>query len=421
MRKSAPLFFTMKHTTLLFFSLLFINSLLFSQQKTKSSTVWQAMLKRADGKTINFNFEEKKVNNKPFIVILNAAERLKVENIDWKNDSVFIKMPVFESSFSAKISGNNWNGLWTRGSASKDFTMPFEAKKSSVRYELTNGVAKHNISGRWAVKLSSDTGKAATSIGEFVQRGNIVSGTFLTPTGDYRYLQGVVTGNQLLLSGFDGGHAVLFEATVGNDGMMKGGNFYSGPKYSEQWSAVKNAKATVKINESAMYVRPGEQRLNFRFPDLDSNLVSIGDDRFKNKVVVIQLMGSWCPNCMDETSFLSGFYAKNKKRGVEMVALAYEYSTDFNRSKNSLLKFKKRFNVEYPVLITGVTVSDSMRTEKTLPQVTRIKVFPSSIILDRKGNIHKLDNGFVGPATGSHYEEYKREFYKMIDELLYEK
>ena len=411
----------MKYATLLLIELLSINGSLFAQQKTKSPTVWQAMLKRADGKTINFNFEETKVNNKPVLNIRNAAERLKVENIDCKNDSVFIKMPVFESSFSAKISGKKWEGFWTRGSSSKDFSIPFETKKSSVRYELINGAAKHNISGRWAVMFSSDTGKTATSIGEFVQNGNNVSGTFLTPTGDYRYLQGVVTGDQLLLSGFDGGHAVLFEATLGNDGTLKGGNFYSGPKYTDQWSAVKNTKAKVKINESAMYVLPGEHRLNFRFPDLDSNLVSIGDERFKNKVVVIQLMGSWCPNCMDETAFLSGFYTKNKKRGVEMVALAYEYSTDFNRSKSSLLKFKKRFNVDYPVLITGVTVTDSLRTEKTLPQVTPIKVFPSSIILDKKGNIHKLDNGFVGPATGSHYEEYKREFYKMMDELLAEK
>ncbi len=406
----------MKHTLLLLMVIL-INGFLFAQKKINSPTVWQAMLKRADGKTINFNFEEKKINHKTVLTILNAAERLKVENIDCRNDSVFIKMPVFESSFRAKMSGEKWEGFWTRGSSSKEFSIPFVATKSSTRYALTNGPAQHNISGRWAVMFSSDTAKTATSIGEFVQKGSNVTGTFLTPTGDYRYLQGVLTGNQLILSGFDGAHAVLFEATVGSDGTINSGHFYSGPRYSEDWSAVKNAKATVKINESAMYVRPGEKKLNFRFPDLDSILVSINDKRFKDKVVVIQLMGSWCPNCMDETAFLSEFYAKNKQRGIEMVALAYEYSTDFSRSKNSLLKFKKRFNITYPILNTGVAVSDSLRTEKTLPQVTPIRVFPSSIILDKHGNIRKLDNGFVGPATGSHYEDYKQEFYKLIDEL----
>ena len=160
----------------------------------------------------------------------------------------------------------------------------------------------------------------------------------------------------------------------------------------------------------AMYVKPGEESLDFSFKNLEGQQVAINSDRFKNKVVVVQLMGSWCPNCMDETAFLSDYYNRNKQRGVEVVALAYEYSTDWERSVNSLKKFQQRFNVQYPILNTEVSVLDSLRTEKTLPQVTRIKFFPSSIIIDKKGKIRKLDTGFNGPATGSHYLAYKKEF-----------
>ena len=408
----------MKYSVILCFGFLMFGGNSFAQQKKNAPIVWQGMLKRLDGKTVNFNFEERKIGKRSVVFIKNGAERLRVDTVKYVGDSVFIKMPVFESAFKAKVTDGNWTGAWQRGTTGKDLEMPFDAIKSNVRYPLVNGAAKYNIGGKWAVKFSSDTGKAAVSIGEFVQKGNVITGTFLTPTGDYRFLEGVVSGSHLTMSGFDGGHAVLFEADIENSQTITKGNFYSGPKYNEQWSAVKNANAAVKIDESAMYVRPGERRLNFRFPDLDSNIVSIIDARFKNKVVIIQLMGSWCPNCMDETAFLSEYYSKNKQRGVEIIALAYEYSTDFERSRNSLLKFKKRFNVEYPVLHTGVTVSDSLRTEKTLPQVTKIKVFPSSIILDKKGNIRKLDNGFVGPATGKHYDVYRQEFYKMIDGLL---
>jgi hypothetical protein len=124
---------------------------------------------------------------------------------------------------------------------------------------------------------------------------------------------------------------------------------------------------------------------------------------------------------MDETAFLSDYHNKNKQRGIEIVALAYEYSSDFKRSQQSLRKFQQRFNVQYSVLITGVTVSDTLRTEKTLPQVTRIKVFPSSIIIDKKGKVRKLDTGFFGPGTGQHYDTYKREFFGTIDKLLEEK
>lgn len=395
------------------------NHSIFAQQKKNNPVLWQAILKRADGKNIHFTFEEKKIKQKPILIIRNATERLKVENIVTVGDSVVIKMPVFESSITTKVSSNRWEGLWTRGSSGNDLKMAFEASKSNLRYPLTDGNARQKINGRWAVKFASDTGNKFTSVAEFKQQGNIITGTFLTPTGDYRFLEGVVTGNHMIISGYDGAHAVMFEADI-TESKTLNGKYYSGPKFSEEWTAVKNEKATVEFNESAMYVKPGESKLNFSFPDLDSNMISINDRRFKDKVVVIQLMGSWCPNCMDETAFLSDYYSKNGKKGVEMVALAYEYSTDFQRSKNSLLKFQKRFNVQYPVLITGVKVSDTLRTEKTLPQVTRIRVFPSSIILDKKGNIRKLDNGFVGPATGVHYDAYKKEFYKTIDKLLQE-
>ena len=131
-------------------------------------------------------------------------------------------------------------------------------------------------------------------------------------------------------------------------------------------------------------------------------------------------MGSWCPNCMDETAFFSEYYTANKTCGVEVLGLAYEYSQNFAKAKQGLLKFKNRFNVQYPLLFTGVSISDDKRTEKTLPQVTPIKVFPSSIILDKKGVVRKLDNGFYGPGTGIHYEQYKKEFNETINKLLNE-
>jgi len=188
--------------------------------------------------------------------------------------------------------------------------------------------------------------------------------------------------------------------------------------YKEAWSGIKDAKAKVTEETVAMYVKPGEEKLHFTFKDLQGKPVSINDDKFKNKVVVIQLMGSWCPNCMDETAFLSDYYNKNKQRGVEIIALAYEYSTDWERSVKSLQKFQQRFNVQYSILNTGVTVTDSLRTEKTLPELTPIKFFPSSVILDKQGKIRKLDTGFNGPATGEHYVIYKKEFEDTINKLL---
>jgi peroxiredoxin len=393
----------------------------YSQNKNGKSTRWMASIHRPDSNDIVFTFTTHVQNNKTELYIKNATEILKVDNVRFVDDSVFIEMPVFESRFRAKVINGTWQGVWIKGTSAQDQVLPFTANPASRRFEIIDGDAKYNISGRWQVTFASDKTKSDASIAELVQKGNIIYGTFLTPSGDYRYQEGVVTGNHLKLSGFDGGHAYSFTADVTNNSTITHGMFYSGANYKEGWNAVKDPHAKVITDAVAMHLRPGEEKLDFTFPDLNGKDVSIHDDRFKNKVVIVQILGSWCPNCMDETKFLSAYYNRNKQRGVEIVALAYEYSTNFQRSVASLGKFKNHFNVQYPILITGVKVSDTLRTEKTLPQVTPIKVFPSSILIDKKGKVRKFDTGFFGPGTGIHYEEYKREFYATIDELLNEK
>lgn len=124
---------------------------------------------------------------------------------------------------------------------------------------------------------------------------------------------------------------------------------------------------------------------------------------------------------MDETKFLSDYYNKNHQRGIEIIGLAYERTTDFENSQKALAPFMKRLDVQYPVLITGVAVSDSLLTQKTIPQLEKINAFPTTIFVDRKGNIRKIDSGFNGPATGEHYTEFKKEFNEIIDRLLTEK
>lgn len=382
---------------------------------------WVAAIHRADSNDIIFSFTLHRYKNKDELYITNGTEVIKVSNIRFVGDSVFIGMPVFESKFRARVVNGEWQGAWIKGTSAVDQLMPFTAKPATSRYQLNEGNAKFSISGRWQVSFANDTSISAGSIAEFRQKGNKIYGTFLTPSGDYRYQEGIVTGNHLKLSGFDGAHAYSFTADIVKNNSIKNGMFYSGAKYKEGWTAVKAPHAKVFTDAVAMHLQPGEEKLNFKFPDLDGKEVSIKDDRFKNKVVIVQILGSWCPNCMDETRFLSDYYDKNKQRGFEIVALAYEYSTNFKRSVASLTKFKNQFHVQYPILITGVKVSDSLRTEKTLPQVTPIKVFPSSIIIDRSGKVRKFDTGFFGPGTGIHFEEYKREFYATMEELLKEK
>ncbi len=389
-------------------------------QKVLRNGIWYAELVRQDSIPVVFNFEVKDVNGKKRISVLNATEKLVISSVVIKNDSVNFAMPVFESEFKTKIQEDgSLTGTWIKGTAGKTQYWPFRAYPGmNMRFKTNAGNAKVNITGKWAVTFTRPNNTTRPAVAEFVQKGNYLTGTFLTPSGDYRYLQGIVTGDSLKLSTFDGAHAYVFTAKTNSNAKITGGMFYSGIAGKESWVAVKDATAELSAESSAVYLKDGEESLDFRFPDLDSNIVSLRDDRFKDKVIIVQLMGSWCPNCMDETKFLSEFYNVNEHRGVEVIALAYEYSTDFYRSQKSMRKFQQRFNVQYPMLITPVSVNDSLRTEKTLPQLTPIKSFPTTIYLDKKGKVKKIHTGFYGPGTGKYFEEFKKDFNQVVDELL---
>jgi thiol-disulfide isomerase/thioredoxin len=297
---------------------------------------------------------------------------------------------------------------------------PFIAvPKAQERFSVSRSPL-FNISGRWATTFTNASGRQRPAIAEFKQKGSVLTGSFLTPSGDYRYLEGVVSGDSIYLSAFDGSHVYLFTAHVESGSEIKSGVFFAGFTGKEQWEASFDPSAALPDVGNTPAVLDRNLPIDFRFPDLDSNMISLSDERFRNKVIVIQLMGSWCPNCMDETKFLSEYYTKNRSRGVEIIALAYEYSTDFPRSRNSLVRFRDRFAVEYPMLITGVRVSDSLRTEKTLPNITAVNVFPTSLYIGKDRKIRKIETGFNGPGTGIHYDAYIKEFEETVEALLKE-
>jgi thiol-disulfide isomerase/thioredoxin len=409
----------MRVITLMFlFVLTGTNFVLGQQLKTGP---WKAALLREDGHEIVFNFDLSYPKpGKPLIHIINADERLEVNQVIQNKDSLFIEMPFFESSFYCRIQADgSLKGSWVKGTSGKNVVLPFIAKPGDEPRFKTPVPPKTSIGGRWEIQFFSKPGGSTTlALGEFQQHGSKLTGSILNPDGDYRYLEGVVTGDSFFLSTFDGSHAYVFTGVIKDEQTITDGRFYAGATTTRQFTAIKNEKAKLSMESVALYLKPNQDRLNFRFKDLDGNLVGINDEKFRNKVVVVQIMGSWCPNCMDETAFLSAYYKKNHQRGVEMIALAYEYSTDNERSIKSLLKFQQRFAVDYPILITGVTSGDTLRTEKTLPQLTEIKSFPSTIFIGKDGKVKKIHGGFFGPATGEAYTNYTAEFEETVESLL---
>ncbi|GAB2702614.1 hypothetical protein GCM10027037_30240 [Mucilaginibacter koreensis] len=387
-------------------------------QKLKTGT-WRGVLTTETKHEIPFNFTIKDTAGRQLMTIINGNERFKVTEISAKGDSVFINMPLFDSEFRLKKQGQILTGNWVKHLGERDAITPFKATygQNWRFFEVTTQMYR-DIAGKWsAVFGEGDT--RDTTVGVFQQKGNKVTGTFLTTTGDYRYLEGTVTSNKLYLSCFDGGHAFLFTADLADDHTLTNGQFYSGYSGKDVWTAVKNPNAALPDAYHLTGINP-DVKFNFSYPDLNGKKVSLSDPRFKNKVVIVEIMGSWCPNCMDQTAYLVNYYKKYHKRGVEVVDLAYERAPDFNKSKQSLLREVNHFNIPYPVLITGYT-SNKMETAKSLPGITRFMGFPTTLIIDKKGKVRKVYTGFSGPGTGNYYTEFVDGFERLTDELLAEK
>jgi len=393
-----------------------------AQKSNLKQTVYRAFVLRKDSNEVVFTMHAKIENGKQVLYVVNDKERIRITDIQQRRDSLFFNMPVFESSFAAKINRDgSLEGWWTKGTRGEPQQWPFRAFPGQpFRFPSKKYTVQNAVSGKWEVIFNNSDGTTEKAIAIFKQKANRITGTFLTTTGDYRYLDGVMSGDSLKLSTFDGAHAYLFTARVENNKEISGGTYFFGPAGKQAWTAIRNDQAILPQQDAPCSLQKGETGIHFAFTDLDSQSVSLKDDRFKNKVIIVELMGSWCPNCMDETQFLSAFYQKNKARGVEVVALGYEYSTDFQRSRASLRKFRNKFKIEYPVLITGVAVGDEKRTEKTLPQLTPIRSFPTTIIIDKKGNVREIQSVFYGPGTGSYYTDFVKQFNETIDLLLQE-
>ena len=404
-------------------TLVFCNSIIAQQKPELATGKWRGVLQRSDANEIVFNFEVKNSGAKKIIYLLNASERLPADDISYEGDSIFIKLPFFDSQFRAVINNKKQlQGNWIKRLADRDVVLPFTATHNETyRFNVKNNLPVANITGRWpAVFIDTITQKKAIHIGVFEQKGNILTGSFLTASGDYRYLQGVVDGDSLKLSGFDGGFALLFTAKINADGTITGGRYYSGAGPAPQvWTAHKDNTAQLDDAATTGRLKKGmSPKVNFTFNDAYGKPVSFNDERFRNKVVVLQILGTWCPNCMDECELMGEMYKKYKSKGLEIIGLAYERTTDAARSQAAIKNFIKRLNVIYPVLITPVAVGDPLRAEKTLPQLESIPAFPTTIFVDRKGEIQKIHSGFSGPGTGEDYIKQKQEYEHIINELL---
>lgn len=395
------------------------------EQKTDESFIlvegsWLLEFKLSENNIAPVNFSLLKADSTYQIEFLNASEKILVKDISIKGDKIKMNDPIFSTWFEGKIiNSTTIEGYWIKDG--EDYKIPFVAHHGeSLRFKKPANLTESNtnITGKWEVDFSnnnpSDHYKA---IGQFQQVDDYVTGTFMTETGDYRYLEGNMYNNNLYLSCFDGAHLFLFKATLVNEKLT--GNFWSGTHWEEPWVATRNESFELADPDSLTFLKESFTELAFTFPNIEGQDVSLSDEKYKGKVVIVNIMGPWCPNCKDETAYLSKLYDDNHEKGLEVIALSFDKSDDFNTARDNVLKVKSYFKANYDFLIAGK--ANKISAAKSLPMLNHIMSYPTTIIIDRNNKIRKIRTGFYGPSTGSYYTRYVEQTNDFINKLLAEK
>lgn len=356
---------------------------------------------------IPFNFEMSLNQTDTVMTIITGNNLYEVKDIVLRADSLLINMPLFSSRFELKLSGDQMTGFFIRGNTK----MPFTAQYGMQERFREKAVNPDKALGRWEIDLN---GKQI--IGEFQSWYGRIVGSFLTPTGDYRFFEGILTeDNQMLISSFDGGFIRLFRAKVEGDKLLDV-EMYSGYSSLETGSGIRNENAELPDAYAITGMKKGYKTLGFTFPDTNGKPVSLQDEQFKNRVTIVQISGSWCPNCLDESRFLmemKGLYEPD----LQIVCLAFERSTEYDKAREQAMKLAEVAEIDYSVLISGYTPSG---VKDALPELENFKSFPTTIIIDKKGVVRRIHSGFSGPGTGVHYRNFVAEFKEFIEGLIVE-
>jgi thiol-disulfide isomerase/thioredoxin len=360
------------------------------------------------------------LNSDSQITFINAEEKIVVKDVRIKGDSIIIRMPFYDTEFIASIAddGRKLTGHWHNYNRGADYKVPFTAAAGSPdRFHGSRGDAAV-AEGRWAAHFDPWREEASSAIGLFnAHKNGRITGTFATETGDHRFLEGVVRNDSLLLSGFDGSHIYLFAAGIHGDSLK--GRFNSGTHWEEPWVAVKDTTFDLRDPASMTTLIDPQARVQFDLVDLHGKNISSSDPRFANKVLVLQVMGSWCSNCADEAESLNAVFNKYRNEGLEVVALAFEKQPDPDRARKVLRQFSDDVGIDYPVLFAGQAKPEVL-AEK-LPFIDKIRAYPTTIFISHTGDIRSVHTGNYGPSTGDLYLQQQENVRTLVEQLLKER
>lgn len=385
--------------------------------------VWTGTITTPSNEQIAFTLDVKREGGKLVGDLVNGDERIVSTSGSVEGDLLRLRYDFYDGQLEAKIAGDSFTGTFKRQRGKEILTRNLTAVRGNPPVYDAAGAAGGSspIKGDWVMKIGEGE-KQRSWRALFSEKDGVARGTIIPVSGDWGELSGTFKNGELRLNRFDGINARVFRATLTPDGKLEG-VIDLGGKAAPEKAVAERLDATNKASVASLadpntYTRmknPAEP-FQFSFPDLEGKLVSSTDSRFKDKVVLVTITGSWCPNCHDEAPVLQDLYQRYKEDGLEVVAIGFEYTGDQARDREQLRIFSKRHGVTYPVLLAGTT--EEGEAQRKLPQLLNFGAYPTTIYIGRDGLVKHIHAGFEGKATGERFTRLKAEMENSVKEML---
>jgi len=375
------------------------------------SGVWDAKI-NFNGVEIPFKieFDGDRANVRGWF--FNGDEREISTSGNFENGSLTLHFDDYASALTATLKNGVLEGQWE--SAQKKL-YPVVAKRFVAA--PPSKIAAPVIDGLWEVEGVASTKGESTWRLIVRQKGAEVSAAILRVDGDTGALTGSYQDGKFVLSHFSGARPALLTLTPATDGTLAVdlASVHGHNEYKALRPAEARAKGLPEPTDPSAHtrVKDASQPFLFSFPDLTGKLVSSDDARFRGKVVLVNITGSWCPNCHDEAPFLAELYRKYRGQGLEIVALSFE-EADQLKDPTRLRAFIKKYGIEYTVLLGG----EPAEAKAKLAQAENWDAWPTTFFIDREGLVRAVHAGFPGSASGELYVQAKQEFVSNVEKLL---
>ena len=387
------------------------------QRGTPEQSDWKGQLLRSDGKNIPFQFYADLRPSTPIGYFIVGDERVQVPEIVHNGDSLTFLFSEYSAAMRGRLNGSSWEGKYIRYRANV-LSIPFSAIAAPTDTSRTVQDAKPAIPlmGKFRAYLQRGAAVDSAAVATFWMKNDSIFGTVIAPDGDYGLNAGKQSGTSVLLTRFTGWQAQIFE-------LRQDGSSWNGKIYVRD-----EPPTTLTLHPLNMLpeIIPGgretkikESGAAFAFAGITSEGDTLTNlsERFRGKALIVDIMGTWCHNCMDEAPVLQQLYEEYKAKGLEIVGLSFEINDNAELAKKNLRLYQKRFGITFPVLFCGST-EDTYVDQKLKSQLDNFYAYPTSLFIDKRGNVEYIHIGFKGPGTGDEFQAEVQHIYATLKRIL---